>query len=129
MMESCVRTGVRVQHVLNLSGRSPDLAVTVEPSLAAELLNSLCSFSFPPDYATFELGAGWFEQRRAATPPDLMAPISLFSSAPWTRLWGHFLGLAHETPAPRDVPTFLAQIAATPATELRRHLLGYYGEL
>jgi DNA-binding transcriptional ArsR family regulator len=36
------------------------------------------------------------------------------------------LGLLQETPPPRDVPGFLAQVAATSSEELRRHLLGYY---
>ena len=79
--------GCRV-HVLNLSERSPELIVTVESSLAAELL----------------------------------------SAAVGTRMWGHLLGLVHETPAPRDVPAFLAQIEATPSEELRRFLLDYYAE-
>ena len=115
-------------HVLNLSERSPELIVTVESSLAAELLNSLCAFSTPSDYPTFDLGAEWFETRRAAIPPDLMETIGLFTEAVGTRMWGHFLGLVHETPAPRDVAAFLAQIEVTPTEELRRYLLDYYGE-
>lgn len=115
-------------HVLNLSERSPELVVTVESSLAAELLNSICAIGAVSDYPTFELGAEWFEARRAAIPPDLMATIELLTVAVGTRMWGHLLGLVHETPVPRDVPAFLAQIAATSVEELRRYLLDYYGE-
>jgi DNA-binding transcriptional ArsR family regulator len=114
--------------VLNLSERSSELVVTVVPSAAAELLSSLCAFSFPPDYDTFDLGAAWFEERRAAIPPDLYATIALFSAPNGTRLWGNLLGLVHETPEPRDVPAFLAHLRATPPEEVRRHLLGHYGE-
>lgn len=115
-------------HVLNLSERSAELTVTVVSSMAAELLNSLCAISTPSDFPTFELGAEWFEARRAALPPDLLEASEILSGAVGTRMWGHLLGLVHQTPAPRDIPAFLAQVAATSDEELRRYLLDYYAE-
>lgn len=113
-------------HVLNLSERSQELAITFEPSLAAELLSSLCVFSFGPDYHSLELGAEWFSEYRAIIPDDLLETVELLVGTHAIRLWEHLLGLVLETPAPRDVPGFLAQIAETSSEELRRHLLGYY---
>jgi DNA-binding transcriptional ArsR family regulator len=113
-------------HVLNLSERSQELVVTFEQSLAAELLSSLCVFSFAPDYHSLELGSEWFTEYRAIIPADLLEIVELLHGTHAIRLWEHLLGLVHETPPPRDVPGFLAQVAATSSEELRRHLLGYY---
>lgn len=113
-------------HVLNLSERSKELGITYEPSLASELLSSLCIFSFLPEYNSFELGDEWLTEYRAIIPDDLMETIDLLSGPHSIRLWGHLLGLVQETPQPRDVPGFLAQVAATSSEEIRRHLLGYY---
>jgi DNA-binding transcriptional ArsR family regulator len=112
--------------VLNLSERSKELGLTFEPSLASELLSSLCIFSYMPDYHSFELGDEWFAEYRAIIPGDLLDTVELLSGTHSIRLWGHLLGLVQETPQPRDVPGFLAQVAATSPEELRRHLLGYY---
>lgn len=113
-------------HVLNLSERSQELVVTFEQSLAVELLNSLCVFSFAPDYQSLELGAEWFGGYRAIIPNDLLDTVELLSGTHAIRLWEHLLGLVHETAPPRDVPGFLAKVADTSSEELRRHLLGYY---
>jgi DNA-binding transcriptional ArsR family regulator len=113
-------------HVLNLSERSKELGITFEPSLASELLSSICIFSYLPDFHSFELGDEWFEEYRAIIPADLLETVGLLSGTHSIRLWCHLLGLLQETPPPRDVPGFLAQVAATSSEELRRHLLGYY---
>ena len=113
-------------HVLNLSERSKELGITFEPSLASELLSSLCVFSYMPDYQSFELGSEWFAEYRAIIPDDLLETVELLTGTHSIRLWGHLLGLVQETAPPRDVPGFLAQVADTSSEELRRHLLGYY---
>jgi DNA-binding transcriptional ArsR family regulator len=41
-------------------------------------------------------------------------------------VWLHLLGLAIETPPPRDAASLLAHVEATDPVELRRHLLGAY---
>lgn len=113
-------------HVLNLSERSKELGLTYEPALASELLSSICIFSHMPDFHSFELGGEWFEEYRTIIPDDLLETVALLSPNHSIRLWGHLLGLLQETAPPRDVPGFLAQLAATSSEELRRHLLGYY---
>ncbi len=113
-------------HVLNLSERSHELAVSFEPSLAAELLSSLCVFSFPTDHPSFELGSDWFATHRPTIPADLLETVQLLSGIDSVRLWGHLLGLVHELPQPRDVPSLIARVAASTSEELRQHLLGYY---
>lgn len=113
-------------HVLKLSERSSELVVTYDPALAAEFLNSLSVFSFVPDHPSFELGSDWFAAQRATIPADLLAAVQAVSGTQSVHLWGHLLGLVQETPPPRDVPAFLARVAATTPEELRRHLFGYY---
>jgi DNA-binding transcriptional ArsR family regulator len=71
------------------------------------------------------VGQAWFEEVQAAVPPDLRAAVEKGQGG-LGKMWMHLVGLASESAPPRDVPAFLALLEATPALEIRLHLLGYY---
>ena len=114
-----------------VSSRRHFPSVEIDSSLAYEFLMSLCAISFPQDpqdpqdlEASEETG-GWYEATSAKTSPELLNAIEQFSSH-YERLWSHLLGLAYESPSPRDVSSFIAYLEVTEATELLLHLVGYY---
>lgn len=111
--------------VMDMAERGRALAVAVDVSPAYELLMNLCAFSEIDDCETYDVGRDWFEKMRAAISPDLLATIE-GSSVHIGRLWGHLVGLVYETPAPKDVPAFLAHLEQIDPLELDLHLLGYY---
>ena len=79
--------------------------------------------------ATTTLGKAWFSEVRGEVDPELLAASDLFTdTAPGApiQLWSRLLPLAWETPAPHDVPAFLAHFAAQPALRVRLILLGYH---
>jgi len=92
---------------------------------------SLCAISFPQDpqdpqdlEAAEETG-GWYEATRTKASPDLLKAIEEFSSH-YEKIWTHLLGLAYDSPSPRDVPAFIAYLEIIEASELLLHLVGYY---
>lgn len=104
-------------------GANPTVAVDVAP--AYELLMSLATVSQILDEDTYEVGAEWLASVRRLAGPDLMEKvrqISQDSSDPWVNL----LTLVYDTPAPRDLPTFLEHLRQTDADEIRLHMVGFY---
>ena len=99
-------------------------AVTIEVGLAYEFLLSLIVFNEKKGY-DYELGNEWFETSRTKAGSELLKSIRHFHSD-CNHVWKHLLGIAYDSEAPRDVPTFLANVAATDPLELRLHLIGYY---
>lgn len=84
--------------------------------------------SAPSAQANTTLGKAWFEAVRAVFDAELLAATDAFSdSAPGAplQLWTRLIPLAYETPAPHDVPAFLAHFAALPPLQVRLALLGY----
>lgn len=100
------------------------MIVQVESAPAYEFLMTLAVFSDAPDRHTYDLDPAWFEQARSSTSPDLLRVIDAWGGN--DMLWAHLLALAYESPAPRDVPSFLTHLERTDARELRLCLLGYY---
>src|SRR5262245_46559172 len=83
--------------------------VLVEPRAAYELLMSLMSVSDPTDRAASELGDEWFDRVERAAGRDLRRRIARLSSGcEW--VFGNLLGLAVETPEPRDADAFLRHL-------------------
>src|SRR5437764_10220077 len=111
--------------VMDVAARTRPIVVEAEASAAAELLLSLYAFTGAEPCDTYEVGCAWFERVRASTPTDLLADVERFTTR-FGAVWVHLLGLVIESAPPRDVPAFLARLAATDPLELHLHLLGYY---
>jgi DNA-binding transcriptional ArsR family regulator len=111
--------------VYDRPGRRQPLIVEIEASSAYEFLMTLCAFSQVERYAEYEVGKEWFDDVRKKASPDLLALIEQFSFHSH-EIWEHMLGLVYASPAPRDVPAFIAHIEAIDPLDLRLHMLGYY---
>jgi DNA-binding transcriptional ArsR family regulator len=102
----------------------PLLRVEVAVSEAAELLMSLSTVLGAQGAETFDLGAGRIGEIRSAIPADLLAAAEeIFAGE---AVAAQLLGLVHETPAPRAIDGFIAQLGATEPLEVQLHLLGYH---
>lgn len=106
-------------------GRRQPLSVEIEAYPAYEFLMTLCAFSEGEHHAEYEVGKEWFDNIRKKASSNLLALVEQFSFHS-NEIWEHMLGLAYNSPAPRDVPTFIAHIEAIDPLELRLHMLGYY---
>jgi DNA-binding transcriptional ArsR family regulator len=63
---------------------------------------------------------------RVGAPFELLIAMSASAGDGPGELWLHLLGLGLELPASLDAEGFVDAVAATDATELRRHLVGVY---
>ena len=106
-------------------GRRQPLTVEIEASPAYEFLMTLCAFSDVEHYAEYEVGKEWFNDVRKKASPDLLALVEQFSFHS-QEIWEHMLGIVYNSPAPRNVPAFIAHVEAIDPLELRLHMLGYY---
>jgi DNA-binding transcriptional ArsR family regulator len=103
---------------------SRSLTVSVEARPAYELLMSLVAVADPGEEAGYEIGADWFDGARAAAGPELIAAIEQLTAAcPW--LFGNVLGLAIETPEPRDGAALVRHLDTLPDRDIHLALLGY----
>ncbi len=105
--------------------RRQPLIVEIEASSAYEFLMTLCAFSEVEHHAEYEVGKEWFDDIRKKASPDLLALVEQFSFHSH-EIWEHLIGLVYDSPAPRDVPSFISHIEAIDPLELRLHMLGYY---
>jgi DNA-binding transcriptional ArsR family regulator len=102
----------------------PGLRLEIEVSEAAELLMSLSTVFGDQGEDTFDLGAERIREIRGAIPADLLATAGeIFDGE---NVGAQLLGLVYETPEPRSVDAFLAELAAMDPLELRLLLLGYH---
>ncbi|MGH2445569.1 MAG: ArsR/SmtB family transcription factor [Candidatus Limnocylindria bacterium] len=103
-------------------GKAPTLTIEVSP--AYELIQSL-GVTFSEEIDNYEIGDAWLEEARSRAGEDLIARIRAVSQGdPDT--FTHLLGLAYDTPAPRDVGAFLDHLRQTDADEIRLHLVQFY---
>ena len=111
--------------VKGLTAPSPAVDTVVDWGTAYELVLGLRMFvDRDEDPASYAVGAAWFDQASDALAGDVLDAIERYSGG-HEILFGYLLALAAEAPAPRDGPAFLSTLAATPALELRRILLGH----
>jgi DNA-binding transcriptional ArsR family regulator len=99
--------------------------VSIEVSPAYELLQSMGVTFDDRDAETYEVGADWIADVRSRAGDDLLEQVSRVSFAD-ADAWVHLSGLVHDTPAPRDVPAFLAHLRETDAAEIKLHLVQFY---
>jgi DNA-binding transcriptional ArsR family regulator len=111
--------------------RSPVLDLTrptaveaeFDVSEAAEVLMSICAVGDAEDYDTFDLGADWLRERRAAVPDELLATVDRFALG-GGKAAAHLLGIVVETPKPRTFAAFFERFEATDPVDIKLHLLG-----
>jgi DNA-binding transcriptional ArsR family regulator len=96
----------------------------VEPRPAYELLMSLMAVSDPLNRGASEMGDAWFERVVGAAGPELMHRIGeLSAGCEW--VFGNVLGLAIETPEPRDAQAFMSHLRALDDRTLHLALVGW----
>ncbi len=105
--------------------RRQPLIVEIEASPAYEFLMTLRAISEVEHHAEYEVGKAWFDDVRKKASPDLLALVEQFSFHS-CEIWEHMLGMVYDSPAPRDVPAFIAHIEASDPLEIRLHIMGYY---
>ncbi|HEY6609107.1 MAG TPA: metalloregulator ArsR/SmtB family transcription factor [Candidatus Limnocylindria bacterium] len=104
-------------------GDSP--LITIDPAPAYEMLQALAAVLDEDDADTYDIGAEWFAEIRDRAGTELMAQIGAISFGV-ADTFTHLMGIAYETPSPRDVPAFLEHLRATDPDEIRLHLVEYY---
>ena len=103
--------------------KPPTLSVETSPSY--ELLQSLVVSFDNNDSETYEIGAEWIAEARARAGDELLERIEAVSHGD-SDTFIHLIGLVHDTPAPRDIPSFLEHLRQTDADEIRLHLVQFY---
>jgi DNA-binding transcriptional ArsR family regulator len=110
--------------VLDLS-RPTAVEAEFDVSEAAEVLMSVCVLGDVDEYDTFDLGATWLEEKRAAAPPALLETVDRLALGAG-KVGAHLLGLVLETPKPRTFAAFFERLEATDALEIKLQVLGRY---
>jgi DNA-binding transcriptional ArsR family regulator len=104
-------------------GAAPSLTVDVAP--AYELLHSIVVALGTDDDDTWDVGADWGAAARQRAGDELLQRVRAVSfDDPDT--FRHLAGLAFDSPAPRDIPTFLGHLRQTDADEIKLHLVQFY---
>jgi DNA-binding transcriptional ArsR family regulator len=102
---------------------TPILKLDVSP--AYELLQSICVTFAEHDADTYEIGDAWLAETRERAGQELIGRITDVMMGD-TDTFVHLTGLVYDTPAPRDVPAFVAHLRETDADEIRLHLVQFY---
>ena len=107
--------------------RRPDSPpiVKLDVSPAYELLQSMAVTFTEHDADTYEIGDAWLTEARERAGAELIGRIGEVMKGE-TDTFVHLVSLVHDTPAPRDVPAFLAHLRQTDATEILLHLVQFY---
>lgn len=104
-------------------GSPPILSVDVSP--AYELLLSMGVVFGHEEGDTYEIGDAWLEEARERAGKELIDRIERVMLGD-ADTFIHLTGIVHDTPAPRDVPAFLAHMRQTDPDEIRLHLVQFY---
>jgi DNA-binding transcriptional ArsR family regulator len=100
-------------------------ALTIEAAPAYELLHSIAVVLDTDDADTLDIGPAWLDEARARAGEDLVARLRAVSFDD-SDTFRHLLGLAYDSPAPRDVAAFLGHLRETDPQEIKLHLVGFY---
>jgi DNA-binding transcriptional ArsR family regulator len=100
-------------------------SVTIETAPAYELLESVVTAFDTGESDTYEIGPEWIAEARQRAGDDLLERIATVSQGD-SDTFIHLIGLAYDTPAPRDIPAFLDHLRQTDADEIRLHLVQFY---
>src|SRR4030065_2852881 len=106
--------------VRDLTGRKRRLSVDVVSGPAFELLASAFVVTMGEDeIKEYEAGPALLERAQGAASPGLLAEMEEVGQGD---LWLGFIGLAYESPEPRQVGSFLDYLGAVDAMGVRRGL-------
>ncbi|MBW3612819.1 MAG: helix-turn-helix domain-containing protein [Chloroflexi bacterium] len=103
-------------------GLTPTVSVEVSP--AYELLLSIVTATDPAG-DTYEIGPEWIARMRARAGDELLGRIDAAGQHD-VDTYLHLIGLAYDTPAPRDIAAFLARLRDADPAEIKLHLVTYY---
>jgi len=107
--------------VRDLTGRKRRLSVDVVSGPAFELLASAFVVTMGEDeIKEYEAGPALLERTRGAASPGLLAEMEEIGQGD---LWLGFIGLAYESPEPRQVGGFLDYLGAVDPAVVRRELV------
>jgi hypothetical protein len=101
------------------------LHVDVDASPVYELLLQVETFSQRHRLHTFEVGHRWGVTQQGRCSPRMLRAFERLGR--WNALWDQFVGLQAVEHAP-SVAAFLGMLASMDATEIHRHMVGYYSE-
>ena len=109
--------------VMDLTGATPRVSVTIEASLPIEFMLSMMKFEMTSSQETFEDGDTWFDEVRTKASSELRQALEGF-----TRKRDAWIapGLALQVPQHRTVPDFIDHIEQLPARDLWLALAGYH---
>ncbi len=99
--------------------------IGIEVSAAYEMLNSLMTAFDENEAETYDVGPDWIAEMRARAGDELLARIRQVSHAD-SDTFIHLMGLAYDTPAPRDIPAFLEHLRSTDPQVILLHLVQFY---
>ena len=100
-------------------------ARTIETAPAYELLESIVVALDTDDTDTYDIGPDWIAEVRERASEELVERLRAISFGN-IDAFRHLIGLAYDTPAPRDVPAFLAHLRETDPIEIKLHLVLFY---
>jgi len=100
-------------------------AVTIETAPAYELLLSIVVTLDHEDADTYDIGPEWIAEARERAGAELLERLEAVSFGD-ADTFRHLLGLAYESPAPRDVPTFVSHLRDVDPVEIKLHLVQFY---
>jgi DNA-binding transcriptional ArsR family regulator len=107
--------------------RRPSTAplISIEVAPAYELLQSIAIVNDHRDADTYEIGDAWLAEARARAGEDLLARLDAVAFGDGDT-YIHLMGLAYDSPAPRDVASFLAHLRESDPEEIKLHLVQFY---
>jgi DNA-binding transcriptional ArsR family regulator len=100
-------------------------AISIETAAAYELLHSIVVALDEEDADTYDIGAAWIAEARSRAGDELIERLRAVSFGD-SDAFRHLLGLAYDSPAPRDVPAFVVHLRETDPLELKLHLVQFY---
>lgn len=99
--------------------------VSIETAAAYELLHSIVVALDEEDADTYDIGPAWIAEARSRAGDELIERLRAVSFGD-SDAFRHLLGLAYDSPAPRDVPAFVGHLRETDPLELKLHLVQFY---
>ena len=100
-------------------------AVTIETAAAYELLLSIVVALDHEDADTYDIGPDWLADARERAGAELLERLEAVSFGD-ADTFRHLIGLAYDSPAPRDVPAFLSHLGDADPVEIKLHLVQFY---
>jgi DNA-binding transcriptional ArsR family regulator len=112
-----------VVHVLDLTGVARSTSIVVDWSPAYEILSAVTALRQGDEqFATYDLGAAWYEQLRGRVSPELEAELELITPNECKGI-SFLFGLVHRSPHHQDVDAVIDDLAGAPGAEMYRAMV------